>query len=97
MSSPDGPNGFAIVDKEPGWTSHDVVARARKLLNTRKVAFGPWFFRFRGVLIDNGEMKRLHVQMLQNFGGDFALMGDGLFGQGHNRADALAAQILQIT
>jgi tRNA pseudouridine55 synthase len=25
------------VDKEPGWTSHDVVARARKLLNTRKV------------------------------------------------------------
>jgi tRNA pseudouridine55 synthase len=32
-----GPSGFAIVDKEPGWTSHDVVARARKLLNTRKV------------------------------------------------------------
>ena len=37
MSSPAGPNGFAIVDKEAGWTSHDVVARARKLLNTRKV------------------------------------------------------------
>jgi tRNA pseudouridine55 synthase len=32
-----GPNGFAIVDKEAGWTSHDVVARARKLLDTRKV------------------------------------------------------------
>lgn len=32
-----GPSGFAIVDKEAGWTSHDVVARARKLLNTRKV------------------------------------------------------------
>ncbi len=31
------PNGFAIIDKESGWTSHDVVARARKLLNTRKV------------------------------------------------------------
>jgi len=37
-SSPsDGPSGFAIIDKEPGWTSHDVVARARKLLNTRKI------------------------------------------------------------
>ncbi len=31
------PDGFAIVDKEAGWTSHDVVARARKLLDTRKV------------------------------------------------------------
>ncbi len=36
MGAP-GPDGFAIVDKEPGWTSHDVVARARKLLGTRKV------------------------------------------------------------
>jgi tRNA pseudouridine55 synthase len=32
-----GPDGFAIVDKEAGWTSHDVVARARKLLDIRKV------------------------------------------------------------
>ena len=30
-------NGFAIIDKEAGWTSHDVVARARKILDTRKV------------------------------------------------------------
>ena len=30
-------SGFIVVDKEPGWTSHDVVARARKKLNTRKV------------------------------------------------------------
>jgi len=30
-------NGFAIIDKEPGWTSHDVVAKARKILDTRKV------------------------------------------------------------
>ena len=30
-------NGFAIIDKEPGWTSHDVVARARKILDTRKI------------------------------------------------------------
>ncbi len=35
--SDDGPIGIAIVAKEPGWTSHDVVARARKLLGTRKV------------------------------------------------------------
>ncbi len=32
-----GPIGIAIVAKEAGWTSHDVVARARKLLGTRKV------------------------------------------------------------
>ena len=32
-----GPTGVAIVDKEAGWPSHDVVARARKLLGTRRV------------------------------------------------------------
>ncbi len=32
-----GPDGIAVVDKEPGWTSHDVVAKARGLLGTRKV------------------------------------------------------------
>ena len=30
-------HGIAIVDKEPGWTSHDVVAKSRGLLGTRKV------------------------------------------------------------
>ena len=29
--------GIAVVDKEAGWTSHDVVAKARGLLGTRKV------------------------------------------------------------
>jgi tRNA pseudouridine55 synthase len=33
----EGPDGFAVIDKEPGWTSHDVVAKARGLLGTRKV------------------------------------------------------------
>ena len=32
-----GPHGLAIVDKEAGWTSHDVVAKARGQLGTRKV------------------------------------------------------------
>jgi tRNA pseudouridine55 synthase len=32
-----GPHGLAVVDKAPGWTSHDVVARARGQLGTRKV------------------------------------------------------------
>ena len=32
-----GPTGIAIVDKEPGWTSHDVVAKARGIFGTRKV------------------------------------------------------------
>jgi tRNA pseudouridine55 synthase len=30
-------NGVAVVDKAAGWTSHDVVAKARGLLGTRKV------------------------------------------------------------
>lgn len=34
---PDGPTGFAIVDKPRGWTSHDVVAKARGVFKTRKV------------------------------------------------------------
>ena len=34
---PAGPDGFAVVDKAAGWTSHDVVAKARGILGTRKV------------------------------------------------------------
>ena len=33
----DGPDGFAVIDKGPGWTSHDVVAKARGILGTKKV------------------------------------------------------------
>ncbi len=32
-----GPHGLLVVDKAVGWTSHDVVARARSLLNQRRV------------------------------------------------------------
>ncbi|MDP8987567.1 MAG: tRNA pseudouridine(55) synthase TruB [Actinomycetota bacterium] len=32
-----GADGVAVVDKPAGWTSHDVVARARRLLGTRRV------------------------------------------------------------
>lgn len=32
-----GPHGVAVVDKPAGWTSHDVVAKSRGLLGTRKV------------------------------------------------------------
>lgn len=32
-----GPDGVAVVDKPAGWTSHDVVAKSRGLLGTRKV------------------------------------------------------------
>ena len=39
MSTPaePSPDGILVVDKPPGWTSHDVVARARRLCATRKV------------------------------------------------------------
>jgi len=30
-------NGLAVIDKPAGWTSHDVVARMRRLAGTRKV------------------------------------------------------------
>ena len=31
------PDGIAVIDKPAGWTSHDVVAKARGVLGTRKV------------------------------------------------------------
>jgi tRNA pseudouridine55 synthase len=37
MGKPAGPDGLAIVDKAAGWTSHDVVAKARGVLGTRKI------------------------------------------------------------
>lgn len=33
----DGPDGLVVVDKPAGWTSHDIVAKSRGLLGTRKV------------------------------------------------------------
>ena len=32
-----GPAGFLVVDKPPGWTSHDAVDAARRWLGTRRV------------------------------------------------------------
>jgi tRNA pseudouridine55 synthase len=32
-----GPEGLLVVDKPAGWTSHDVVARVRRLAGTRRV------------------------------------------------------------
>jgi len=37
VAAPAGPDGVAVVDKPAGWTSHDVVAKSRGLLGTRKV------------------------------------------------------------
>jgi tRNA pseudouridine55 synthase len=36
-ASEPAPAGLVLVDKAPGWTSHDVVAKARGLLGTRKI------------------------------------------------------------
>ena len=36
-AAPANPIGLCVVDKPATWTSHDVVARCRKLLGTRKV------------------------------------------------------------
>jgi tRNA pseudouridine55 synthase len=37
MTTTPTPDGLVIVDKPAGWTSHDVVARMRRLAGTRKV------------------------------------------------------------
>jgi tRNA pseudouridine55 synthase len=37
MADQPAPDGIAVVDKDAGWTSHDVVAKARGILHTRKV------------------------------------------------------------
>lgn len=36
-AEPGGPEGLLLVDKPAGWTSHDVVARIRKLAGMRRV------------------------------------------------------------
>ena len=30
-------DGVIVVDKPEGWTSHDVVARARRILKTKRI------------------------------------------------------------
>jgi tRNA pseudouridine55 synthase len=37
MSTPTLDRGFILVDKDRGWTSHDVVAKVRSLVGTKKV------------------------------------------------------------
>ena len=37
MTPPQHPSGLVVVDKAAGWTSHDVVAKLRGVLGTRKV------------------------------------------------------------
>lgn len=37
IGNPPSPDGVLVIDKPAGWTSHDVVARARKILKTRRV------------------------------------------------------------
>jgi tRNA pseudouridine55 synthase len=37
MTTPTTTDGLVVVDKPAGWTSHDVVARTRRLAGTRKV------------------------------------------------------------
>jgi tRNA pseudouridine55 synthase len=37
MKQAAGPDGLAVIDKPAGWTSHDVVAKLRGVLGTRKV------------------------------------------------------------
>lgn len=32
-----GVDGYVVVDKEPGWTSHDVVARCRRVYGQRRI------------------------------------------------------------
>lgn len=37
VGGPGGLHGFLIIDKPAGWTSHDVVARLRRLLGERRI------------------------------------------------------------
>ena len=36
-AGPDPVTGLVVVDKEAGWTSHDVVARCRRIFGQRRV------------------------------------------------------------
>src|SRR3954453_14601339 len=48
----DGPDGLVVVGKPSGWTSHDVVARVRRLAGTCRVGHaGPLDQMATGVLV----------------------------------------------
>jgi tRNA pseudouridine55 synthase len=37
VTTPPTPEGLVVIDKPPGWTSHDVVGKLRRLAHTRRV------------------------------------------------------------
>ncbi len=37
MNAAEGSTGLVVIDKEPGWTSHDVVAQVRRIFGQRRV------------------------------------------------------------
>jgi tRNA pseudouridine55 synthase len=65
-SSASGLHGFLAIDKAPGWTSHDVVARVRKLSGVRRVGHAGTLDPFAtGVLVVGvGKATRL-IQYVQ--------------------------------
>ena len=83
----DGPDGLAVVDKPAGWTSHDVVARSRKLLGTRKVGHaGTLDPDATGVLVLGvGGVTRL-LRFLSDLGKSY--VGEVVFGTETNTLDS---------
>ena len=63
---PTAPDGFVVVDKPGGWTSHDVVARMRGLAGTRKVGHaGTLDPMATGVLVVGiGRATKLHTYVV---------------------------------
>ena len=53
--------GIVLVDKPSGPTSHDVVAKMRKLFNTRKVGHAGTLDPMATGMLVIGEIGRAHV------------------------------------
>ena len=63
---PTAADGLVVVDKPPDWTSHDVVARMRRLAGTRKVGHaGTLDPMATGVLVQKGPRAGLDVGLHQ--------------------------------
>lgn len=86
-ASEPAPEGLALVDKAAGWTSHDVVARARKLLRTRKIGHsGTLDPDATGLLVLGvGRATRLLAQLT---GLDKAYTGEAVLGAATTTLDA---------
>ena len=75
-----GPHGVVVIDKPAGWTSHDVVAKSRGVIGTRKVGHSGTLDPDAGVLVlgvgNATRLLRFLTELPKRYEGEIVLDGD---------------------